>query len=392
VLSSILENVREAQPGFWLDMICINQHSLAHKNAQVSVMGSIFACGTTIVLDENCGPHKPVSEYWSRAWTQQEFHFGSVKLAYLAETSTLQEMVDLDKTFEGIDCYGCVTSIVFERQKGTAWAFNVAEDWRAQKLKEDAATTHDMISRAILTAMWNHSTQVINQAHLCDLFRLLRFCSSYYGHASDETAAHLLARTLRLKCHYPKDQLYGMWGVPMMLIHRTRLDYTNPSHSWTRVLECHGFPNLSGLREFDSMCSQRDFTPGFWIHNNTSNSTRPEDHLTSVECAILTGIDKMFTVPARRDGVCVVVFRSNDGGKCRYGFAVTTKKSIAERSVQRAAVCVEAQLIEYHENRGIWAFIMTMLQSEYILNSWENRYMLAKSFPKAEFDLECTVV
>ena len=195
--------------GLWLDYVCINQGSTDDKNAQVSIMGQIYLGCCTLVVGPSLSPNMPPKDYTSRAWCVQERMFGSIKFPFLENPSQCdpeQLLHFAQSMIWRIPQFGDALKIMHE--------YDYTESWRVDSLRNAAvhhAHVHDKI-QTLIDMMTNNQDKV-GRAILALQVREASPCR----HDVEDPGWPGKWDTLMFTCdcQYPKDRLYGIWGVSM---------------------------------------------------------------------------------------------------------------------------------------------------------------------------------
>eukprot|EP00300_Choanocystis_sp_HF-7_P034615 c4748_g1_i1.p1 GENE.c4748_g1_i1~~c4748_g1_i1.p1 ORF type:complete len:434 (+),score=82.15 c4748_g1_i1:69-1370(+) len=219
-------------PTLWLDYICIDQNGDEDKNAQVSIMGSIYARAVSLIVGEHLSPKMPPRDYLSRAWCIQERSFGSVKFPWNFDECDGDYLITFAETLNW--------RVPHMRDLKIRDRYDYTENWRVKSLQDGAENfpeAGDEI-RQITRMMTEGQRDKVAMARLSLRIRELISC--------DDLVEPVYWHSLMFacSCSFPKDKLYGVWGVPMYM-KGVDLPYDDPVRAWNLILEHYPQANFA---------------------------------------------------------------------------------------------------------------------------------------------------
>eukprot|EP00735_Rhodelphis_limneticus_P011915 TRINITY_DN5080_c0_g1::TRINITY_DN5080_c0_g1_i1::g.24836::m.24836 TRINITY_DN5080_c0_g1::TRINITY_DN5080_c0_g1_i1::g.24836 ORF type:complete len:516 (-),score=108.72,HET/PF06985.6/3.3e-09,HET/PF06985.6/4.4e+02 TRINITY_DN5080_c0_g1_i1:67-1614(-) len=271
-LQKIFDYDQQAQ--IWMDQLCIPQKVEKFKNSQVSFMGKLYSVATTVISGSNCATTEFDSEgYLCRAWTQQEYSFGRVivhpsvdfpsvdaKIRFLQRTLYLAQTIG-----EILDCAGTTMMKSYEMPRIHSFESYV----QSERVPDAWATA--------VRDFWEFGWTFPSQEQILEnLIRLREFCE--WRGESLIGIQRTFIFMFKLHCQYPKDQLYGVFGV--IYYNRTGglLNYSDPEVAYRSILADMQWAKMIVERCDDGDATGLDgcLTPLRWRTNDFNNDKYPD--------------------------------------------------------------------------------------------------------------------
>lgn len=255
----------------WMDQICIPQDTESCKCAQIQFMGMLYTHATSVVSAMNgVGTTIERHEYFSRAWTQQEFSFGKVIFSPILEMSVKERCCFICESLQNCQTLRYAVEAAAHRVIDGGYWVRSAEEVRIQAFDDQIVDAHPELKQQV-HELWDTDWYVDENTILERLIKFRRECkwdgSSILGPGPNNGSA-AIANMFYVKCWMPKDQLFGTMGAAIYCFSKQSLDYTDTEGSYRRTLELLKIPMTIGPRtDGDSTAVQPFLSPLKWREN-----------------------------------------------------------------------------------------------------------------------------
>ena len=286
--------------GVFQDQVCIRQdlkrdhpphrEPQALKDAQISGMGGVYRGCTTVVCLQNGLEGFPSTEdeqtrgYWHRAWTQQEFTYGRVVFSKPPEKENPAAVIKaVFHSFINSDAIARLLEPVFVRVKDEPLNYRRKdEEGRMNGFLEHLEFKRIPAFQQQCKQLWEDGVweRDLSKAAM----QLLKFRAECLwvgeaGISANMTSKLVEASDAEAQCYFPKDQLFGCYGV----LYEARtggggLPYKEPNVAWRSVLrEVYG---MSFLKVFNDGDALGVFTEGkaAWVNNVPADEGKVPRH------------------------------------------------------------------------------------------------------------------
>ena len=171
-------------------------------------MGQLYADATTVITPTNCcGSTIDIETYFSRAWTQQEFYFGSVIINPGLHISREERATLVEPTFQSSPL-----STIWGKLRARSMKWNY--DWYSEEadylrfMREEVRNDYPKLT-AQLEELWDEGYN--RTSSLDEYFTLMEnFRKDCLWNGSTLLGYTLFRRLFVSKCRDPKDQLFGV--------------------------------------------------------------------------------------------------------------------------------------------------------------------------------------